>query len=118
MISLQELVSVVLLAVGVLFMLLSSIGLVRFPDLYTRIHAAGKAGTVGIIGVLLGVAVAVGDFGVLVKLVALIAFFLVTAPIASHMLDRAAYLNGVTPADSSAADELAGRYDHESGRLA
>jgi multicomponent Na+:H+ antiporter subunit G len=118
MITLQEFVSLVLLSIGVLFMLLSSIGLVRFPDLYTRIHAAGKAGTLGIIGVLLGVAVAVGDLGVLLKLVALIAFFLVTAPIASHMLDRAAYLNGVTPARETETDQLAGRYDHESGRLA
>lgn len=115
--SFTEIVSALLLSVGVVFMLLSSIGLVRFPDLYTRIHAAGKAGTLGIIGVLLGVAVSVGEFGVLMKMLALITFFLFTAPIASHMLDRAAYLNGVKTAPETATDELTDRYDHESGRL-
>lgn len=104
-------------AVGVLFMVLSSVGILRFPDLYTRIHAAGKAGTLGIIGVLLGVGLYSADVLTAAKMVALIAFFLLTSPVAGHMIDRAAYLTNVETDPSTSVDDLAGRYDPETGRL-
>ncbi len=103
--------------IGVSFMVLSSVGMLRMPDLYTRIHAAAKAGTVGVIGILLGVAVHSQDVLTAAKMLALIGFFLLTAPVASHMIDRAAYLTQVQATDQGVIDELEGRYDLETGQL-
>ncbi|GAB4433714.1 MAG: monovalent cation/H(+) antiporter subunit G [Chloroflexi bacterium OHK40] len=114
--ALNEWLTVLLCSVGVAFMLLSSVGVLRMPDLYTRIHAAGKAGTLGVIGVLLGVGLYYGDLLSAGKMVALIAFFLLTSPVAGHMIDRAAYLTGVKATPSTGPDDLQGRYDAE-GRL-
>ena len=116
--SIVEFLTLLLLASGVFFMSVSSIGLVRLPDLYTRVHAAGKAGTLGIVGVLLGVGVYyLSDPLLVLKMLALVAFFFLTAPVAAHMLDRAAFLTGVQPMEGTAPNDLAGRYDHETRHL-
>lgn len=118
--SLLEAVTVLLAAIGVFFMVVSSIGIVRLPDLYTRVHAAGKAGTLGIVGVLLGVGVYYGaslNGAVVLRMVTLIAFFFITAPVASHMLERAAFLTRVKPMEGTDPCELEGRYDPETRLL-
>jgi multicomponent Na+:H+ antiporter subunit G len=112
-----EIVTFIFALIGVGFMVLSSIGMLRMPDLYTRIHAAAKAGTVGVIGILLAVAVHAQDVLTAAKMFALIGFFLFTAPVASHMIDRAAYLTNVKTTDTTVIDELDGRYDMETGQL-
>lgn len=112
--SWQELVTVLLVLVGVAFMVLSSIGLLRLPDVYTRMHAGGKSSTLGIIAVLLAVAAHNGTLVVVGKMAALIAFFFLTAPVAAHMLGRAAYLTRVEPIAETTPDELAGHYAPES----
>jgi multicomponent Na+:H+ antiporter subunit G len=116
--SVLELLTVLLMAAGVFFVVVSSIGLVRLPDLYTRVHAAGKAGTLGIVGVLMGVGVYyITNPAVVFEMLALIAFFFLTAPVAAHMLDRAAFLTGVKPMEGTSPNELQGRYDPETRRL-
>lgn len=115
-----EILTLLVTAAGVFFIVVSSIGLVRLPDLYTRVHAAGKAGTLGIVGVLLGVGIYYGaglNLSAVLRVVALIAFFFLTAPVAAHMLDRAAFLTGVPPMEGTQPNELAGRYDPETRRL-
>lgn len=115
--DLKEIVTLILATIGVAFVFISSIGIIKLPDLYTRVHASGKTGTLGIIGVLLAVAVHHGDLIAAAKMIALIAFFWLTAPVAAHMLDRAAYLTGVKCAPQTVQDDLAGKYDVEQGRL-
>ncbi len=116
--TLLEIVTLILLAIGVFFIAVSAVGLVRLPDLYTRVHAAGKAGTLGIVGVLMGVGVYyITSLSVVVKMVAVIGFFFLTAPVAAHMIDRAAFLTGVKPVEGTRPNELAGRYDPETRRL-
>jgi multicomponent Na+:H+ antiporter subunit G len=116
--SLLEFLTALVTAAGVFFIVVASVGLVRLPDLYTRVHAAGKAGTLGIVGVLLGVGIFyITDLAVVVKMLALIAFFFLTAPVAAHMLDRAAFLTGVKPMEGTAPNDLKGRYDRETRRL-
>ncbi len=113
-----EILTALLMAAGVFFTVMSSIGLVRLPDLYTRVHAAGKAGTLGIVGVLLGVGVFyITSLPIVFKMVTLVGFFFLTAPVAAHMLDRAAYLTGVKPMEGTSPDDLRGRYDPETRRL-
>ncbi len=118
--TLLEFITLIVAGSGVFFIAVSSIGLVRLPDLYTRVHAAGKAGTLGIVGVLLAVGIYYGVGGnlpVVARMVALIAFFFLTAPVAAHMLDRAAFLTGVQPMEGTAPNELAGRYDQQTRKL-
>lgn len=111
----QEVLTVFLVLVGVGFMTLSTIGLARLPDVYTRMHAGGKSSTLGIIAVLLAVAVHSGDLVSAAKMLALIVFFFLTAPVAAHMLGRAAYLTNVKPLETTRPDQLAGKYDRHGG---
>jgi len=104
----------ILLIIGAFFTLVAAIGVVRFPDLYTRMHAASKTGTVGSGVMLLAIAVHSGEFDVVTRALAGIVFFLLTAPLAAHLLARAAYCTGVRPSTITKPDELAGHYEGES----
>ena len=84
----EVLVGLLLLGGGA-FVLIAAIGIVRLPDLLTRMHASTKAGTLGSLLVLAGLAVFVGSAPVVSKVVATALFLLLTAPIAAHMIGRA-----------------------------
>ncbi|MGY6696268.1 MAG: monovalent cation/H(+) antiporter subunit G [Roseinatronobacter sp.] len=74
---------------GAAFVLVAAIGIVRLPDLLTRMHASTKAGTLGALLVLVGLAIHAGTGEVVSKVVATSLFLLLTAPIAAHMIGRA-----------------------------
>ncbi len=82
------LVGLFLLA-GSAFVLVAAIGVVRLPDLLTRMHASTKAGTLGALLVLVGLAIHQGTGAIVSKAVATALFLLLTAPIAAHMIGRA-----------------------------
>jgi len=90
---------------GSFFMLLSAIGIVKMPDLFTRMHAATKVGTVGVIGIVLAVAVHFEQMNVVAPALLIIVFFLATAPVAAHMIGRAAYEMGVELWKGTVIDE-------------
>lgn len=92
---------------GSFFLLSSSIGVVRFPDVYTRLHAATKASTLGIAGILIGAFLYLYAFHSVVsgKLLLAIVFSMLTAPVAGHMISRAAHRNGVKPITYNERDE-------------
>lgn len=100
------LVVAVLMITGALFSLVASIGLVRFPDVYTRMHAASKAGTVGSGLLLLAVGLHSGDLSTFGRACAGIVFFILTAPVAAHLLARAAHKAGYRLADVSVRDDM------------
>lgn len=89
-----------LLLGGAFFTIVAAIGVLRFPDLLTRSHAASKAGTVGSGLTLLALALDAGDSFVTAKALLAIAFFVFTAPLSAHLLARAARKAGAK------ADEL------------
>ena len=94
----SEIIAGILVGVGVLFNLFGCIGLVRFPDVYTRLQAATKCVTLGTCLTLAGVAVygfagGLGSMGV--KSLLCIGFLAITAPTAAHALARGAYKYGV-----------------------
>ncbi len=101
----SEYVTAILLICGGAFACIAAIGLVRMPDLYIRMHAATKAGTLGAGLILVAVAVHFADAGVAVRALAAIAFLLITAPVAAHMIGRAAYRTGVPLWEGSIMDE-------------
>jgi multicomponent Na+:H+ antiporter subunit G len=96
---------------GTAFMLVAAIGLLRLPDLYTRMHAVTKAGTLGIGLVLISAAVAFGDVSVTTRALVALLFVLFTAPVSAHMIGRAGYLGGVTLWDGSSFDDWQAGYD-------
>jgi multicomponent Na+:H+ antiporter subunit G len=77
------------LCLGTLLILSASLGVLRMPDLYTRMHASTKAGTVGISCLLLAVAISIPEISVISRVVGTMLFILLTAPVASHLLGRA-----------------------------
>lgn len=98
--------------------LLSAVGIVRMPDVYIRLQVASKASSLGVALLMLGVAIHFGELGVFVRALLVVIFLFLTAPVAAHVIGRAAYMTGVPLAPGSKPDELAGAYDPQSGRLA
>ena len=84
----------ILLCLGTLFTLIASLGILRMPDLYTRMHAATKAGTVGLASLLLAVAIAIPDITVISRVIGTMLFIFITAPVAAHLLGKATQESG------------------------
>ncbi|HEY9012709.1 MAG TPA: monovalent cation/H(+) antiporter subunit G [Devosia sp.] len=79
-----------LILAGSLFSLLAAVGVVRLPDLLTRMHAASKAGVVGAGLVLLAIAVVSADSAIVLRAILGILFLALTTPVSAHLLARAA----------------------------
>jgi multicomponent Na+:H+ antiporter subunit G len=86
---------VVLVAVGVGFLLFGTIGLLRLPNVYNRLHATSKASTLGAASVALAAWVYFGPGGAGLKALVTVLFLFVTAPTGGHMISRAAQRMGV-----------------------
>ncbi len=95
--ALLDVLSWVLLVAGSLFVVTGGIGMLRLPDFYTRIHAAGITDTMGAWSILIGLCFQAGLSLVTVKLAVLLFFLVATSPLASHALAKAAYLRGLDP---------------------
>lgn len=109
-------VSLVMLAGGT-FALLAAIGVLRLPDLFTRMQAAAKGGTMGAGLLLLSVVLHFGDFGVGARGLLVLAFLFATAPVAAHLIGRAAYFAGERPWEATRPDDLFGHYDRATHAL-
>mgnify|MGYP006198128455 FL=1 len=94
-----------LVLAGALISLLGAIGVVRLPDSYSRMHAASKAGVLGAVLVLSGVAVA-SNAEVALEVLLGVLVLLASAPLAAHVLSRAAYRAGIKPQCGSLGDAL------------
>jgi multicomponent Na+:H+ antiporter subunit G len=101
-----DVITVFLLSVGAVFTLLSAIGVVRMPDLFTRLQSTTKASTLGIVCTMAGVALNFGDSAVSALCLLVILFVFLTAPVAAHMLSRAAYFVGLPLWEGTVRDDL------------
>lgn len=106
-----EVITAFFLLGGSFFMLVTAVGLLRLPDVYLRMHAITKAGTLGVGLVMTGVAISFGELGVVTRTLAVIGFVLLTAPVSAHMIGRAAYLGDSELWQGTLLDELQGMYD-------
>ncbi len=106
----SEILVAALCLLGTFLIVLAGGGVVRFPDVFCRMHAAGKAGTLGVILVVLAAIVhfAGTDQGIWMRGVLAVFFQLLTAPTATHLLARAAYLCDYPLSERTAVDELRG----------
>jgi multicomponent Na+:H+ antiporter subunit G len=83
--------------IGGIISIIGSLGLVRFPDVYTRSHAQTVVNVGGVCLVLLGVMISTFYSLLFVKSLFLIIFIFVTSPVGTHAITKAAYLSGVKP---------------------
>jgi multicomponent Na+:H+ antiporter subunit G len=106
--TLTEVIVALLCLLGTFLIALTGIGLVRFPDVFCRMHAAGKAGTLGVVLVVLGATVhfAGTEQDVWMRGVLAVFFQFLTSPAATHLLARAAYVCDYPLAERTAVDEL------------
>ena len=93
----QDVVSWISILGGLFFIVVGSVGLIRFPDVYTRLHAAGMTDTMGAGLVLIGLSFQAGMTLITVRLLMIWAFLLFTSPIGTHALARAALHGKVEP---------------------
>lgn len=98
---------------GAVLVLIAGLGILRFPDLYTRMHAATKASSLGMSLLLFAVALRNPEAMVWLKVLCGILFLFLTTPIAAHLLGRAAYVHKVPLWEGSVVDEIAGNYSDD-----
>jgi len=82
-----------LVLLGVSVMTIGVYGVIRLPDIYVKMHAASKVVVLGVVSLLIASTVT-GDPGVILRAVLIAAFLVLTTPVASHAIARAAYARG------------------------
>ena len=103
-----ELLAAACLLLGTFLMVITGLGLLRLPDVFCRMHAAGKAGTLGVVLIILGAVIALAGTpnDVSVRGVLAVVFQFLTTPAATHLLARAAYVCDYPLSERTAVDEL------------
>lgn len=102
-----DIAALVLVLIGALLCLTAAIGLLRFHDVPTRLHAATKPQVLGLILICIAVALSLRSWQVVALLVPIVLIQLATAPLSAHMVGRQAYRNGTIDETSLYVDELA-----------
>lgn len=107
----------ILATLGTLFVLLAAVGVIRMPDTYLRISVTTKAATLGIGLILAAAAIYFNEISITSRVLAIILFILLTAPVGAHLIGRASYFIGVKLWDKSLIDDLKGKYKKSTHEL-
>lgn len=105
----MRIVGHLLVGIGSLLLLLAAVGILRLPDVFARMHAGTKAASLGVACVLAGTAVLAPTPATAVKVTLAILFQFATAPVAAHVIGRAAYRSGEPLWEGTVYDEWGGR---------
>jgi len=97
MLEVQSIISILFVTLGIVFMLMGSIGILRLPDFYSRTHAVSKSDTLGVFFVIIGLIVYEGFTLSSGKLFLIVLFIALSNPIGTHALARAALKKGLKP---------------------
>jgi multicomponent Na+:H+ antiporter subunit G len=109
----SDVITSFLMISGSLFSLVAALGMLRLPDAIIRMHAATKAGTLGAGLILIAEAVFYQEIGITLRALAAIVFLLLTAPVAAHLIGRAAYYSGIKLWKKTWIDQLKDAYSQE-----
>ncbi len=113
-----DIIIIVFATLGSVFIFIAALGIVRMPDLYMRISVTTKAASLGVGLVLIGTAVYFSEIAVTTKVLAIVLFVFLTAPVGAHLIGRAAYYIGVPLWKNSVMDQLKDKYkDDENNEL-
>lgn len=104
-----EIFSGICLFLGGAFIFIASLGVLRMPDVYTRIHCSTKAGTLGVGLILLSIALYFRTGEVITRSVATIFFIVLTAPVSAQVIGMVAYKSGVKLWQGSVVDQMNGK---------
>jgi len=96
---------------GMVFVFFAAVGMIRMPDTYLRISVTTKAATLGIGLLLLAAAIYSNEIAITAKVLAIILFILLTAPVSAHLIGRTSYYSGVKLWKNSVMDDLKGKYN-------
>jgi multicomponent Na+:H+ antiporter subunit G len=113
-----DIITAVMWIAGALFALLAAVGVLRMPDVFTRMQASTKAVTLGLGCLLIGGALQLGDFGSVIRLLSIGAFILITAPVSALVIARASYLAEVPLWEGTVLDERSGSAGRQSENAA
>lgn len=97
---------------GSLFVLFAAVGMIRMPDTYLRISVTTKAATLGIGLLLMAAAIHSYEIAITAKVLVIILFILLTAPVSAHLIGRTSYFSGVKLWKDSVMDDLEGKYNN------
>lgn len=100
----------IFLLLGATLAFVGAVGLVRLPDLFSRMHAATKPQTLGLLLILIGLALSVRTWAAVATLLIVLGAQALTAPVAAHMLSRSGYRSGVAEGELLHHDELGEAY--------
>ena len=100
-----DIVTGLLWIVGSAFAFLAALGVLRMPDVFTRMQASTKASTLGLGCLLLGAAMQLADLASVIRLISIAAFLLLTTPVSAHVIARASYRADVPLWDGTVLDE-------------
>lgn len=100
-----DIVTAILWLAGSAFALLAAVGVLRMPDVFTRMQASTKASTLGLACLLIGTAVQMGDFASVIRAASIGAFVLLTTPVSGLVIARASYFAGVPLWKGTVLDE-------------
>jgi multicomponent Na+:H+ antiporter subunit G len=109
----KEWIAALFLVTGALVLLFAAIGILRFPDLYARMHASSKSTSFGVALMVIGTAVHFMAFSTALEALLIVLFLFMTIPISAHLLARAGYFLNVPMYEETTVDELKGQYDYE-----
>ncbi len=112
----SEWVTSILMLAGSFFSFVAALGMLRLPDTLTRMHAATKAGTLGTGLILIAVAAFYQEIGITLRALVAIVFLLLTAPVAAHLIGRAAYYSGIKLWKKTWIDQLKDVYPQKRKR--
>jgi multicomponent Na+:H+ antiporter subunit G len=100
-----DIVTAIAWLAGSAFALLAAVGVLRMPDVFTRMQASTKASTLGLGCLLIGAALQLGDFASLIRVASIGAFVLLTTPVSGLVIARAAYFADVPLWEGTVLDE-------------
>jgi multicomponent Na+:H+ antiporter subunit G len=105
----------ILAVIGATLVLLAAVGVVRMPDIYTRMQAATKASTLGLGCLLAAAAIALADSSAFIRALSIAAFVMLTSPVSNHVIARASYLMKVPLWSRTVVDEWEADRGEETG---
>ncbi len=97
MIDISSVLTIIFVVLGIFFLLIGSVGIIRLPDFYSRTHATSKSDTLGMMLIIIGLIIFEGLTINSGKLLLVLLFILLANPIGAHALARAAYNSGLNP---------------------
>jgi multicomponent Na+:H+ antiporter subunit G len=109
----QDILVIIFLMVGTIFIFIASIGLIKMPDVYLRMSASTIAATFGVSSMLIGVAIHFGTTGMAFHVAGVIVFLILTVPVGAHMIGRASHINKLPMWHKTFRDDMKGTYYQE-----